>query len=244
MPIVVFLSLVAGLVASRLIVAESDAHRLHQADRWSSPICSDCRSPLSPTMLRCVKSMHPQRLTNGVVLVLGPVLVVLSAFAAPSLWVWPAFAAFTLTLLLLTVTDLDTKLIPNRILGPAVIVCSGLLAIGWIADRESGSLGRAVLGGVAYFVAMYVLAILASGGLGYGDVKLAFLIGLFTGFIGWGAVVVAGVGAFVLGGAVSVALLVSGRFGRKDTIPFGPFLMVAGIAAALWGQSFVDWYTG
>jgi leader peptidase (prepilin peptidase)/N-methyltransferase len=175
-------------------------------------------------------------LTAGLFVVLVPVV--------PSLWVWPAYAVFGGASVLLTVTDMDTKLIPNRILGPAVAAGSILLGAGWLAAMDSGSVVRALGGGVAYFGVMYLLALLARGGLGFGDVKLAFLIGIFAGYLSWGAVVVAGLGAFIIGGTVSVGLLVGRTRGRKDEIPFGPFMTVAGIIAVVWGSQIVAWYSG
>lgn len=243
--ILVAVGAVVGLVASRSLVAEIDAHRSTGGDRWSQPLCDFCGALLSPTMLRCQgTARHPQRLTNLFVLVATPVLIVACLFVVPTWWLWPAFAVYSVVLLLLAVTDLDTKLIPNRILGPGTVVAAMLLVIGWLFAMESGSILRAIGGAAAYFVAMYVLAIIARGALGFGDVKLAFLIGLFTGYLGWGEVVVAGVGGFILGGVVSVVLLLSGRFGRKDAIPFGPFMIVAGLVAAFWGPSIVAWYAG
>lgn len=194
------------------------------------------------TMLRCAQLSHPQRRTNAVVLIALPILLAGMAFGVPSLWVWPAYAVFTISMLLLTVTDLDTKLIPNRILGPSIVACAVLLSVGWLFDRDAGSLVRSVLGAVAYFFTMYALALIARGGLGFGDVKLAFLIGMMTGFLGWGPVIVAGILGFIIGGVVSLVLLISGRMTRKDAIPFGPFMVAAGFVATVWGVAITDWY--
>jgi leader peptidase (prepilin peptidase)/N-methyltransferase len=240
--IVAFIAVVTGLVAARTVVAESDAHRLDRPDRWWDPICDQCDGGLSFVMLRCRASRHRQRRSNAVVLVALPLLMVAMVFGVPSLWVWPAYAVFTISMVLLTVTDLDTKLIPNRILGPSIVACAVLLFVGWVFDRDAGSMIRSVLGALAYFFAMYVLALIARGGLGFGDVKLAFLIGMMTGFLGWGPVLVAGILGFVIGGVVSLALVVSGRLTRKDAIPFGPFMVAAGLVATAWGVAITDWY--
>lgn len=178
------------------------------------------------------------------ILVLLPVLLASAAYWVPSLWLWPAYAVFVASMLLLSVADLDTKLIPNRILGPATLVGAVLLVGGWIFDMDAGSLLRALLGALAYFFVMYLLAVIARGALGFGDVKLAFLIGGFAGFISWGSVLVAGIGGFLIGGIVSVALLVSGKFGRKDSIPFGPFMAIGGVIAVVWGTAIMEWYLG
>ncbi|MCB1245831.1 MAG: prepilin peptidase [Acidimicrobiia bacterium] len=241
MPYLIVAGVVVGLILARSIVAEADAHRAGLDDRWWGPRCGACGAALGPTLASC-KTGHRQRWLNVAILVATPLLLAIAAIVVPSPWVWPAYATFSASLVLLTVTDLDTKLIPNRILGPATLATAILLIVGWSIDRDSGSVLRAAGGAVAYFAVMYLLALLARGGLGFGDVKLAFLIGLMAGFGSWGAVVLAGVAAFVVGGIVSVVLLATRRFGRKDAIPFGPFLMVGGIIAVFWGSEVVSWY--
>ena len=179
---------------------------------------------------------------NAVVLVATVILSGLLPLAMPSLWVLPAFLVFLWAMILLTVTDLDTKLIPNRILGPASIVSIVLLVVGYIPYTSSGSLLEAVIGGVAYFVVMLILALIVRGGLGFGDVKLAFLIGVFTGYLSLGHVLVTGIGAFLIGGFVAAFLLVTRKSGRKDAIPFGPFMTSAAIMTIFFGQAIIDWY--
>lgn len=242
MTILATLAVFIGIAAARSIVAEADAHRLRGADAWWAPVCSACGGALNPFMTHCGPARHRQRIANVLVLIGTPVLLVALVFAVPSLWIWPAYASFGMAMVLLGVTDLDTKLIPNRILGPATLLTATLLVAGWALAGDAGSVLRAGAGALAYFAAMYVLAVLARGGLGFGDVKLAFLIGMVTGFLGWGHVVVAGVSAFILGGVTAVVLLVTRRSGRKDAIPFGPFMIVAGVIAVLWGTDIVDWY--
>ena len=242
MILLAMVAVLVGVAAARLIVAEADAHRLRGADSWWSPVCNVCGERLGPFLMRCQPDRHRQRAVNGLVLIVTPALLVALVYAVPSLWLWPAYAAFGISMVLLTVTDLDTKLIPNRILGPATVATAVLLILGWAIARDAGSILRAGAGALAYFAAMYVLAVLARGGLGFGDVKLAFLIGMVTGFLGWGHVVVAGVSAFILGGVTAVLLLVTRRSSRKDAIPFGPFMIVASVIAVLWGTAIIDWY--
>ncbi len=78
-------------------------------------------------------------------------------------------------------------------------------------------------------------------GMGWGDVKMAALIGLVTGFP---LVLVALVTGVVLGGLVALILLLLRIKKRKETIPFGPFLSIATIATLLWGSHILDWYLG
>ena len=119
-----------------------------------------------------------------------------------------------------------------------------LLTAGGLADGMAGSLVRAALAGVIYFAGMVVLALIARGALGFGDVKLSFLLGLFTGYLGWGHLAIGALGAFILGGVVSVLLLVTRRAGRKDAIPFGPFMTSAALIAVVAGDQILEWYVG
>jgi leader peptidase (prepilin peptidase)/N-methyltransferase len=99
----------------------------------------------------------------------------------------------------------------------------------------------AALGGAIGFVVFLLIALVSRGGMGWGDVKLAALIGLATGFP---LVFVAIIMAAILGGIVAVALLVARRRGRREMIPFGPFLAVAAMVTLLWGSNILSWYLG
>lgn len=159
-------------------------------------------------------------------------------------WVLSSYLWFVWLTVTLTVTDLDAKLIPNRILFPGTAVGGALLAAGAFADGEFAALARAAVGAVAYFLVLYLVALLARGDFGFGDVKLGFLLGLFTAYQGWAEPVVGFVAAFVLGGLVSLFLLATRRRRRKDPIPFGPFLVAGAYAGLAWGRDVADWYLG
>lgn len=159
-------------------------------------------------------------------------------------WALPAYLWFAGVATVLILTDLDHKRIPDRILFPGVVVGLVLLALGSAADGELFAFGRGVLGALGYFVLLWALAEVFRGGLGFGDVKLAFLLGLFTAYVSW-ATWVAGVFlAFFTGGVVAVLLLATRRRGRKDAIAFGPSLIAGALVAVAVGQPLVDWYLG
>jgi leader peptidase (prepilin peptidase)/N-methyltransferase len=89
-------------------------------------------------------------------------------------------------------------------------------------------------------VATFLLSILASGGgMGGGDLKFGAMLGAF---LGWKVVLLTTFIAVVLGGALAVALIASGVRGRKDPIPFGPFLAAGGAVSLFWGERVVRWY--
>ncbi len=159
-------------------------------------------------------------------------------------WVVIAYLWFVAVSLALTLADLDRKLIPNRILFPGFAIALGLLGVGAALDRAGTALLRGVAGVAVYFLFLLVVALAARGGFGMGDVKLGALLGAFLAFEGWSILVVGIVGAFLLGGAVSLVLLLFRLKGRKDAIPFGPYLVLGAYVALSAGERLADWYTG
>lgn len=159
-------------------------------------------------------------------------------------WTLPAYLLFAGTTMVLVLTDLDHKRIPNRILYPTTIAAVLLLTGGAAADAALADVPRALAGGVIYFGLLLIIALIARGGFGMGDVKLAFLLGVFLAFRSWDALWSGVFLAFLIGGLVSLLLLVTRRKGRKDAIPFGPPLILGAWAAAAWGNQLVIWYLG
>jgi leader peptidase (prepilin peptidase)/N-methyltransferase len=125
----------------------------------------------------------------------------------------------------LTLIDLDTHKLPNRIVLPAYVVGIVLLATASLVVADFDSLIRAGIGMAAMFVAYFLMALAYPGGMGFGDVKLAGVLGLFLAWLGWGELLVGAFAAFVLGGVFSIILLVLRRVGRKSGIPFGPWML-------------------
>jgi leader peptidase (prepilin peptidase)/N-methyltransferase len=144
---------------------------------------------------------------------------------------WPTIVALIAFLYLaaisivLTLIDLDTHKLPNKIVLPAYIVAIVLLGTASILVSDFGSLLRAGIGMAAMFVAYFLMAIAYPGGMGFGDVKLAGVLGLYLAWLGWGELLVGAFAAFVLGGVFSIILLASRRAGRKSGIPFGPWML-------------------
>ena len=143
-------------------------------------------------------------------------------------------------LMLVTATDLEHRLIPNRFILPAILVA---LAVGFIATWmtwKASLLGGAV--GLVFFAVAYVLAAVVYPGkigLGMGDVTLATFIGLAVGFPSAIVAVVLGV---LMGGLVSGLLLVTRRVTLQSALPYGPYLVIGGLVALFWGQAILKWY--
>ncbi len=166
-------------------------------------------------------------------------------FAGDSGWaLFPAFVAFGATTLGLGLIDLDHQLLPDRVLFPGMGISAAALAVGALVDGAGSELLRSFLGAVVYFVVLLVVALLARGGFGMGDVKLALLLGLFLGFRGWDMLLLGFVVAILMGGVVSIVLLVFTSKGRDAKFAYGPYLILGAWIALFWGEGILDWYLG
>ncbi len=130
--------------------------------------------------------------------------------------------------------DLEHQLVLNRVIYPAILVA--LLAIPITPNHDAVKL---LAGGALGFALLFLIAFIYPAGMGMGDVKLATFIGLIVGFP---AVFVALLISFVAGGLIGGGLLLTGLKGRKDPIPFAPFLVTGGMVVMLYGQQIIDWY--
>ena len=139
-------------------------------------------------------------------------------------------------LIAITGIDLQHQLIPDAITLPGIL--AGLLLnlasnrIPWV-ECAIGIL----LGGGLFLVIILV----SRDGMGGGDLKLGAMLGAF---LGWKALLFALFVAIVLGGVLGVVLLATGLRGRKDPIPFGPFLAAGGAMALFWGGRAFGWWAG
>jgi leader peptidase (prepilin peptidase) / N-methyltransferase len=151
-------------------------------------------------------------------------------------WVLPAFLFLAAAAVLLAVIDLRHHLLPNRVVVPSIAIGAVLLLIPAVAQGEWDALLRAALGSVVLFAVFLVLALISPSGLGWGDVKLAALVGLYLGWIGWGAVVVGAAAGFVLQGLLALALLTGRRIGLRGELPFGPAMLLGAGVAIGWSD--------
>ncbi len=145
-------------------------------------------------------------------------------------------AALLAALVAITAIDLSHQIIPDVITLPGILAgVVANLATGWVSWLES-LLGIAVGGGI------FLVIILASrGGMGGGDMKLGAMLGAF---LGWKLGLVALLLGVLTGGVVALCLLILRRKGRKEAIPFGPFLALGGAVTCLWGERLLGWYLG
>ena len=155
-------------------------------------------------------------------------------------------AFYSCVFIVLGVIDLEHKLILNKIVYPmsvvALIVSVFLPSPGIINVSLPWPVSvNGIVGGAIGFILLLIPALIYRGGMGWGDVKMAALIGLVTGFP---LVFVALFMGAIFGGLVAGTLFLLKIKKRKEPIPFGPFLSLATIVTLLWGSHIFNWYLG
>jgi leader peptidase (prepilin peptidase)/N-methyltransferase len=151
-----------------------------------------------------------------------------------------AFLYLAAVSIALALIDLETHRLPNKIVLPAYVVGAVLLGAAALLAGDLERLLGAGIGLVAMWLAYFLMAILYPGGMGFGDVKLAGVLGLFLGWLGWGPLIVGSFSAFLLGGVFALVLLASRRVTRKGGIPFGPWMLAGAWVGIFAGDTI--WY--
>ncbi|MFH1651796.1 MAG: prepilin peptidase [Chloroflexota bacterium] len=222
--------------------------------------CADCQHKLAPWDLipifsylwlrgRCryCRAQIPLRLP---LIEAGTGLLFWLAF-----WRYGLSAEFALTALytgvfiIIIFIDMERQLILNKVLYPAALFTVLLyLADIWLpapglfpAFRYLPAIKvvSSLIGGVTGFLFFFIVYVLARGGMGAGDVKLAGFIGLVAGFpLVFPALFI----GIVAGGLVAIIFLLLRKKGRKEVLPYGAFLGIGPIITLLWGQAIMDWY--
>jgi leader peptidase (prepilin peptidase)/N-methyltransferase len=139
--------------------------------------------------------------------------------------------------------DAQTRLIPFRIIAPSYAVMVALVGIAAVVDQDTGHLLRAGIGWLAYGGFFFLLWFVYPRGLGYGDVRLAGVLGIALGYLGLGEVFVGMYAGLLLGGVIGALLSVVKIVDRKR-YPFGPFMVAGAYVGLVWGGAFADWYLG
>lgn len=189
----------------------------HTPRRWRVR-CASCRSWFGvPGVIE---------LSTAVVLAL-----LLGRFAGQ--WDVAAFAFLGVLGVALATIDVAVRRLPDRLTLPAYPVLAVLLAAAASATGDLPALGRALLGGLALAAAYYVLALVRPGQLGGGDIKLAGLLGIALGWLGWPILVLGAAAGFLLFSLVSLGLLAARRITLRSHIAFGPFMLTGAFLAAI-----------
>lgn len=157
-----------------------------------------------------------------------------------------AYLPLMWVLVVLSGIDIEHKILPNRIVYPAIATGVLLLAVAAAIGGSWSDWVRALLCGVAAFGAFLLIALIYPAGMGVGDVKLAALLGMALGYLDPGGTR-AFVGlffGFLLGSVGGIALILARRGDRKSQIPFGPYMAAGAVAGILWGDAVVTLWLG
>ena len=163
-------------------------------------------------------------------------------------------AAYCCLFIILMVIDLEHGLILNKVVYPSVVVAlivsiflspsqvvypDGAVALFLGSLPAPGIVQAAIGGGIGLFLFLLIVVI-SRGGMGWGDVKMAALVGIVTGYLVFVALFL----AVILGGLAAVVLLIFRLKKRKEGIPFAPYLSLGAMVTLLFGNGILNWYLG
>jgi leader peptidase (prepilin peptidase)/N-methyltransferase len=158
-------------------------------------------------------------------------------------WALPAFLVLFAGLLALSVIDVQRLLLPKAIVWPDSIAVAGLLVTAAAATGRWHDLLVGIACAAIWFALFYVMFIVSPRLLGFGDVRLAPVLGLSLGWLGWRYVVLGFFAANVIGAVIGISLIASHRMSREQQIPYGVFLALGCAVAVFAGPELLRPFT-
>jgi leader peptidase (prepilin peptidase)/N-methyltransferase len=189
--------------------------------------CADCEAPISVR--------YP--------LVEAGTAALFVAVAAKFGWSWelPAYLYLAAVAVALAAIDVDLMRLPDKIVLPSYAIAPILLLPAVIAGHSGDAAIRGLIAAAVLYAGYWILAVLPKG-MGGGDVKLAPLLGLYLGWLGWSSVAIGAFAGFLLGGAAGVLLLAARAATGKTRIPFGPYMLAGAFLAVFAAAPIAHWY--
>ena len=230
----------AGVVVDRVPAGGSVIRPPSHCDACGTPLRASDNIPVVSYLAlrgRChhCRSRIPLRVLVTELVTAG--VFVLLAFRLPTLWALPAYCVLAAGLVALSAIDLDVRRLPT----PVVYWTGAIGAAGLVlASAGSGrwtALASAAIGGAACFAVFFTIFFAVPKGMGFGDVRLATLCGVFLGWLGLRLVPLGILLGFVVAGLPAIALVVLGRATRKSQLPFGPFLAAGTLVGVCFGPA-------
>ncbi|MEM8906025.1 MAG: prepilin peptidase [Actinomycetota bacterium] len=253
--VLVFAATVYGLlVGSFLNVA---VHRVPAGQSVVRPrsACPACTTPITardnlPVISwvllrgRCRTCAEPISVRYPAVEVLTGAAFAVMALRFGASWELPAFCVLMAGLVAVSAIDLDVRRIPTAILRVTAAAGLPFLVVAAVVASDPWPLVRVVIGAAGAYGVLLVVHLVSPQGMGFGDVRLAGLLGAFLGWLGPGHVPVGLMAGFFYGSVGGVAVLLARRGDRRTAIPFGPFLALGAVTAILAGEPLLDLYLG
>jgi leader peptidase (prepilin peptidase) / N-methyltransferase len=159
-------------------------------------------------------------------------------------WVVPAYLVFFVCLVSITVIDAERQIIPNYIVYPTIFASVPLLALAALIEGEWDRFGSSLMGATLAWLALFAIHMVSPTGMGFGDVRLAFVLGLFLGWIGLPHVLAGLFLGVALIAVVGVLLAMFRLKSLQEHIAFGPFLAAGSTLAVFAGEPIIRWWTG
>ncbi len=157
-------------------------------------------------------------------------------------WALPAYLYLAAVAVALAMIDIRVWRLPDAIVLPSYVVAALLLGWAALVHTDWWAAGRGLIAMAVLLGGYLLLALAYPGGMGLGDVKLAGLLGLYLGYLGWSSLWVGAFAGFLLGGVAGVALLATRRVGRRAALPFGPFMLAGALLAVFFAGPIAAWY--
>ncbi len=252
--LVVVASAVGGLAIGSFLNVVIYRVPLGQSILTPPSACPACGSPVTlrdniPVLSwlvlrgRCRACQAPIAVRYPIVEVLTAGLFALVAVRLGVSWSLPAELAFVGGLIALAAVDLERYLLPRAILYPTLVLVVVGLVVAAAATGRWTRLGVAVLCGLGSFLAFFAIHYARPAWLGFGDVRLAGLLGLALGWLGPWYLLVGFMAANLVGAAFGVGLILAGKATRRTALPYGVFLGAGSVFAVLAGGSIIAWYS-
>lgn len=192
--------------------------------------CADCRSAIS--------ARYPF-VELGTAALFAALTVRLGHAGLPAL---PAYLYFAAAGVALALIDINCHRLPDVIVLPAYPIILTLLGVAALIQRDGAAMERAVISAAGLFGGYFLLAFAYPAGMGFGDVKLAGVIGAVLGYLSWGTLAVGAFAGFALGSIFAVALMATRRVTRKSAVAFGPFMIAGALLAVFSGDGIAHAY--
>ena len=166
---------------------------------------------------------------------------IVAARIGPS-WTLPAELAFTAGLISLAAIDLERFILPRKIVYVTAGIVTGTLIAAAGLQHRWAHFGIAAISGIGAFAVFFTINAVRPAWMGFGDVRLAGLIGLALGWLGPWYIVVGFMAANLAGAFVGIVMMMVGRASRRTPLPYGVFLAGGSVLAILIGGQVIHWY--